>query len=211
MKEEKRKYHHGDLRNALIKAGTEILSAEGLSGLSLRKVARRAGVSHAAPYAHFKDKRDLIAAISTEGYLLLYNQIRESVERFKDDPRKQLQEAAWAYVDFALNDPDHFRVTLSGIVEKDKEQYPDYVRASKESFALVQEIVRACQERGILKKGPTEEVAVAVWSLIHGFASLLIDGQLSHSLLESRNLKELLLLLIEQITLPYQEGKLIKE
>jgi len=133
------------------------------------------------------------------------------VEKFKDDPGSQLKEAAWAYVDFALNDPDHFRVTLSGIVEKDKEQYPDYVRASKESFALVQEIVRACQERGILKKGPTEEVAVAVWSLIHGFVYLLIDGQLSHSLLENRNLKELLLLLIEQITLPYQEGKLIKE
>ena len=64
----KKSYHHGDLKNALIKAGADILSNEGVSALSLRKVARKAGVSHAAPYAHFTDKQALIAAISTEGY-----------------------------------------------------------------------------------------------------------------------------------------------
>ena len=71
-------YHHGDLKNALIQAGVKILSKEGISGLSLRKVARQAGVSHAAPYAHFADKQALIAAISTEGYKQLYTRLKKS-------------------------------------------------------------------------------------------------------------------------------------
>ena len=72
----KKQYHHGDLKNALIHAGIAILAKEGVGGLSLRKVAARAGVSHAAPYAHFADKQALIAAISTEGFRLVYDRIR---------------------------------------------------------------------------------------------------------------------------------------
>ena len=72
-------YHHGDLKNALIKAGVEILSQEGVEGLSLRKVAQRAGVSHNAPYSHFPDKQSLIAAISTEGFRQLYGELDAAV------------------------------------------------------------------------------------------------------------------------------------
>src|SRR5512137_1488824 len=116
-------YHHGDLKNALIKAGIQVLAKEGVSALSLRKVARKAGVSHAAPYAHFADKQALIAAISTEGYRRLYEQLAAAGRQHRGDPLRQLIEGAWAYVEFALNDPAHFRITLSGVAEKEKD-YP---------------------------------------------------------------------------------------
>src|SRR5512136_2974044 len=128
-------YHHGDLKNALIEAGIEILSKEGVNGLSLRKVARKAGVSHAAPYAHFADKQALIAAISTEGYRRLNERIGAARQQYLGDPLRQLVEGAWAYVEFALNDPAHFRITLSGVVEKGKD-YPALMEMAGKSFAL---------------------------------------------------------------------------
>ena len=101
-------YHHGDLKNALIEAGADILSKDGVSALSLRKVAQKAGVSHAAPYAHFADKQALIAAISTEGYKqTATSRSRRSAEQYRADPLRRLVEASWAYVQFALDEPDH--------------------------------------------------------------------------------------------------------
>src|SRR5262245_39430791 len=133
-------YHHGDLKNALIAAGIEILSEEGIHALSLRKVAQRAGVSHAAPYAHYDDKQALIAAISTEGYRRLYETLRAIVERHAGAPLRQLFEAAWAYVQFAQQDPGHFKITFSGAVEQQK-QYPAFVEMSQRSFGILEQIV----------------------------------------------------------------------
>jgi AcrR family transcriptional regulator len=195
-----KKYHHGDLKNALIEAGAEILSKEGVNGLSLRKVARKAGVSHAAPYAHFPDKQTLIAAISTEGYRMLYERLDAAVQRYRADPHRQLVEAAWAYVSFALSDPAHFKVTFSGVVEKEKD-YPAYVEMSKKSFGLVVQIVAACQAAGVLKLGSVDATAVSVWSLVHGFASLLLEGQISHTLLDRMTIREMLIFSLNQITL----------
>ena len=126
-------YHHGDLKNALIAAGIDVLSKEGIHALSLRKVAQRAGVSHAAPYAHYADKQALIAAISTEGYRRLYEALRAIGERYDGDPLRQLIEGAWAYVQFALQDPNHFKITFSGVVEREQ-AYPAFVEMSGKSF-----------------------------------------------------------------------------
>src|SRR5664279_157938 len=121
-----KKYHHGDLKNALIQAGIKILSKEGVGGLSLRKVASKAGVSHSAPYSHFADKQALIAAISTEGFRQLYERINGVTYEFKTKPSRQLVEVAWAYVQFAMDDRDRFKVMFSGILEKERE-YPEFV------------------------------------------------------------------------------------
>lgn len=195
----KKTYHHGDLKNALIEAGAEILSKEGVSGLSLRKVAQKAGVSHAAPYAHFADKQALIAAISTEGYHRLYEALDAVGQRYACDPLRQLVEGAWAYVQFALNAPDHFKITLSGVVEKEKD-YPAFVEMSRQSFALVVQIVEACQKARVLNRGPSDLIAVSLWSLIHGFVSLILEGQISHTVLERYTLREMLILTLNQIT-----------
>jgi AcrR family transcriptional regulator len=197
----KKSYHHGDLKNALIKAGVEILSKEGVGSLSLRKVAKEAGVSHAAPYAHFSDKQALIAAISTEGYRMLYERIDAAVQQHAGDPLRQLVEAAWAYVRFALDDPDHFKITLSGVVEKEKD-YPAFVEMSRKSFGLVVQIVEACQKAEVLNPGPADVMAVSVWSLVHGFVSLLLEDQISQTLLERMTVRDIMVFSLNQITLP---------
>ncbi len=195
----KKTYHHGDLKNALIEAGADILSKDGVSGLSLRKVALKAGVSHTAPYAHFVDKQALIAAISTEGYRRLYAAIAATVQRYQDDPARQLVEGAWAYVQFALTDTDHFKITLSGAVEKEKD-YPAFVEMARQNFALLVKIVEACQAAKILKHGLADLMAVSVWSLIHGFVSLILEDQISHTVLDRFSLREMLIFTLNQIT-----------
>lgn len=193
-------YHHGDLKNALILAGVEILGKEGVSGLSLRRVAQSAGVSHAAPYAHFADKQALIAAISTAGYERLYGAILKAAERHAGDPGAELLEGAWAYVKFALDDPDHFKVTLSGVVDREKD-YPGYVEMSEKCYELVLRIVEECQAAGVLRPGPSELVAVSVWSLMHGLVSLVLENQLPHSLGGRQRMRELLVSMLNQIAL----------
>ncbi len=196
----KKSYHHGDLKNALIKAGADILSREGVSALSLRKVAQKAGVSHAAPYAHFTDKQALIAAISTEGYKKLYEQIARAAEQYRSDPVRRFVEASWAYVQFALDEPDQFKVTLSGMIEKEQD-YPAFVETARQTFSLVTDIVAQCQQAGILRNGAADLVAVSVWALIHGFVSLLTENQISHTVLDRLTVRELFIFTLNQITL----------
>ncbi len=196
----KKTYHHGDLKNALIKAGVEILAKDGVSGLSLRKVAMRAGVSHAAPYSHFADKQALIAAISTEGFRQLYERVSAVAEEYKSQPQKQLVEAAWAYVQFALDDPDRFKVMFSGVLEKEKE-YPDFVAESQRNFQLVKMIVEANQASGVLRSGASDLVALSAWGIVHGFIMLLLEGQISHTVLEKMSLRELVEFQLKQIML----------
>jgi len=168
-------YHHGDLKNALIKAGIEILSKEGIEALSLRRVAKKAGVSHTAPYAHFADKQALIAAIAAEGYKKLYEQL-VSAQNPQDEPVAHLLATAHAYLQFALDEPDHFRITFSGVVEVEQ-NYPDYVEQSKRCFALVVAVVEDCQAGGLFAKGDPQLIAVSIWSCIHGFVQLLLAKQ----------------------------------
>lgn len=196
----KKAYHHGDLKNALIKAGVEILAKDGVSGLSLRKVAMKAGVSHAAPYAHFEDKQALIAAISTEGFRQLYERVNVVAEEYKSQPSNQLIEVAWAYVQFAMDDPDRFKVMFSGVLEKEKE-YPEFVAESQRNFQLVKKIVEANQASGMLRGGSSDLAALSAWGIIHGFAMLMLEGQISHTILEQKSLRELVEFQLKQIML----------
>jgi AcrR family transcriptional regulator len=194
----KKTYHHGDLKNALIQAGVEILAEDGVSGLSLRKVALKAGVSHSAPYAHFVDKQALIAAISTEGFRQLYERVSGVTEKYKSQPAKQLIEVAWAYVQFAMDDPDRFKVMFSAVLEKEKE-YPEFVTESQRNFQLVKMIVEANQASGALRSGPSELAALSAWGIVHGFVMLLLEGQIPHTVLEQMSLRQLLEFQLSQI------------
>ena len=190
-------YHHGDLKNALVKAGVEILAEEGLGGLSLRKVAKQTGVSHAAPYSHFADKQALIAAISTEGFKQLFNQIKAVVASHRDDPENLLIETAWTYLQFALNEPDRFKLMFSSVLDKEKD-YPDFVEISQNNFRQLVEIVELCQQANILKAGEPDLIALSVWGTVHGFISLLLEGQISHTVLEKGSLKEILIFILQR-------------
>jgi AcrR family transcriptional regulator len=195
-----KKYHHGDLENALIKAGVEILAQEGLGGLSLRKVAKRAGVSHSAPYAHFKDRQSLIAAISTEGFKQIYAELDAAVSAHAADPKQQLVEGACAYIQFAMNNMDTFKIMFSGVLEKEKE-YPSFVEISRKTFERVVEVVRACQNAGVLRSAPAEVMAVSVWGQVHGVISLALEGQISHTVLDRFTIRDLVLFGIDQMSL----------
>jgi AcrR family transcriptional regulator len=192
-------YHHGDLKNALIKAGVEILAREGLGGLSLRKVARQAGVSHAAPYSHFADKQALIAAISTEGFKQLHVQIEAVKNTQAGNPSTLLVETAWAYFQFALNEPDRFKLMFSSVLEKEKD-YPDFVESSQQNFQQVVKVIEICQQAGILKPGPPDLTAVTVWGAVHGLAMLVLEGQVSNTVLGQYSLREILLITLNQMT-----------
>ena len=192
-----KKYHHGDLKNALIKAGVEILAKEGVGGLSLRKVAQRAGVSHSAPYAHFPDKQSLIAAISTEGFNQLYNELEAAIYPHAKSPKKQLVEGAQVYVRFALKNSDTFKIMFSGVLEKEKD-YPSFVEISSKTFKLVVEVVQACQHAGFLPTAPANLMAVSVWGQVHGIVSLALEGQISHTLLEKKNIESIVSFAMER-------------
>jgi len=200
----KKTYHHGDLKNALINAGVEILAKEGVSGLSLRKVASKAGVSHTAPYSHFADKQALIAAISTEGFRQLYERVEAVAEEYKTRPSRQLVEVAWSYVQFAMDDRDRFKVMFSGVLEKEKE-YPEFVAESQKNFQLVKMIVEANQAAGVLRSGPSDLMALSAWGIIHGFIMLLLEGQISHAVLEQLSLREMVEFQLGQIMVKGRE------
>ncbi|MEW6401410.1 MAG: TetR/AcrR family transcriptional regulator [Chloroflexota bacterium] len=196
----KKNYHHGDLKNSLVSAAITILAKEGVAGMTLRKVARKAGVSHAAPYAHFSDKQALIAAISTEGFRRIYSAMDNAIACYPDDPLDQLVAAAWAYVQFGFNDPDHFKVTFSSVLEKEKD-YPAFVEISQQTFSRVVGIVAACQRTGILRDGPPEVLAVGIWAQLHGLVSLLIEGQISHTILDEHSPREIFVKTLSQFLL----------
>jgi len=169
-------YHHGDLRAALIRAGLAILAEEGVQALSLRAAARRAGVSHAAPYRHFADKEALLAAIAEEGFNMLAAEVEAARERFPASPREQLEESAWAYVRFALVHPDHLLVMFGGLFENPR-AYPGLREAGARAFNVLVEIVRSGQGAGTMITGEARLLAFVAWTQVHGLSLLLIGHQ----------------------------------
>ena len=136
-------YHHGDLRNALIESAVAILEKEGVQGLTLRKAAARAGVSHSAPYRHFAAKEALIAEISRIGFEELGRRGREYIKGLRN-PAQRLKAYGQAYIEFAAEKPTHFRI-MFGEKELDPENYPDLASTADDTFQLLVELVAECQ------------------------------------------------------------------
>lgn len=197
---ERDSYHHGDLKNALIQAGIEILAEEGVGGLSLRKAARRAGVSHAAPYAHFADKQTLIAAIASDGHSKIHERLLAVLATHPDDPLRQLIGAVWAYVQFGLEAPAHYKITFSGAIQ-DEHGHPEFVEISQRNTQVLKGIVERCRAAGILDAGgmDAELQAFSLWGLIHGPVSLWIQGQLPGSLMQRVGLEEMVIKTLRQV------------
>lgn len=166
-----KQYHHGDLRSALIRTALVVAEEEGADAVTLRHVARRAGVSHAAPYHHFADRAALVAAVAEEGF----RQLAVAAEQGRSssqEPRHQLFEAGVAYVVFAVENPEHFRLMFSREVA-DTSPYPGLQGAARDAKAVME---RAVSE-GAGERADSIDV-VAAWALVHGLATLLIDEQL---------------------------------
>jgi AcrR family transcriptional regulator len=184
-------YHHGNLKEALISAGLEILSEKGIEGLSLRNVAKKIGVSHTAPYNHFSDKQALLAAISTAGHEQLYKVLMNTFKKSKHSSTDIMVEIAWSYLQFALDDPDKYKLMFSGALE-DERNHPGYMAISLKSISLFEEIIAFCQSKRQLAEGKVEMVAIKLWSSVHGFTTLILEDQFPKEYLQDQNLKDLL-------------------
>jgi AcrR family transcriptional regulator len=164
-----RPYHHGDLRRAVLDAAVAAIPEAGPAGLSLRDLARRAGVSHAAPAHHFGDKAGLLTAVAVEGFDLLAQALTDAQQRTGD-----FLELGVAYVRFAVDHRAHFEVMFRPDLHHPDD--PDLEAAQQRAGAALYGGAGAIPPG---QRGPDVRLAgVAAWSLVHGFASLWLTGSL---------------------------------
>jgi AcrR family transcriptional regulator len=176
-----RPYHHGDLRRSLIDAALELLAEEQNWTFSLREVARRARVSHNAPYNHFADKQELLAAVAASGFLTLRDRMRKAIERV-ERPDDALVETAMVYLRFGVENPAFYKLMFGSVLGSAQAERPRvYVKAADEAKAVLVGIIERGAARGVfpaLHNNPKRvQVAVlAAWSIVHGLTMLAIDG-----------------------------------
>jgi len=161
-------YHHGDLRRALIEAGLALLATGGAESLGLREVARAVGVSASAPYRHFENRQALLAAVAREGFIQFDAHLRAAGKDWPAD--QQLEVMGRAYIGFALDHPQLFRLMFSPLVSKDANPaLMEAARAAYESLAAL-----AAPQNPEARR----EATVSTWALVHGLAVLLLDDQI---------------------------------
>ena len=169
-------YHHSDLRRALLDAALQAL-AEG-KDISLRDVARRAGVSHTAPYRHFADKEALLVAVAEEGFVAFGKYLQEAKESLEGKPLQALQATGVAYIRYAIQHPTHYRV-MFGQDLHNRDDHPALLETSTATFEILVSIIQAGQGQGKIKSDDARQLALGAWAQVHGLAMLLLDGQCS--------------------------------
>ena len=174
-------YHHGDLRHALIEAAISLVNEKGPNALSLREVAKRAGVSHTAPYRHFQDKNALLGAIARQGFIALARRMQAVAKKYPEDPRKQIIEAGVAYVELALQSPEISQLMFGGYIDQDSCS-EELMEDGDKAFEGLLQIIRNGQNTGLYIEQDTRFLALAVWSVAHGLAMLIAGGQLPEEL-----------------------------
>ena len=191
-------YHHGDLRRALLEAGQAILQESGAPALSLRGIARRAGVSHMAPYHHFAGRGELVAALAADGFERLAAAMRDAMESATGaDPVERLRACGVAYVVFAVRNPEMFEL-MFGRELADSSAHPVLRQAARAAYGTFAAALPAPpgaapgqtedaaepadgdSSAGESSEGesiPLPPIALAAWSLVHGLAMLVAEGQ----------------------------------
>lgn len=180
MVKSEEKYHHGNLRQALIDTGKLLLIEKGINGLSLRETAKAAGVSHTAPYRHFKDKDELLAAIAESGFDSLAEALLDVAKSYRSDPKQQLAEAGVAYVKLAITHIEMHQLMFGSVLSIDAIS-EELLEKKQHAFNALYKIIENGQKKNIYKKTDTLEMAVAAWSIVHGYAMLVSTGQLKET------------------------------
>ncbi len=178
---EQRPYHHGDLHRAIVEAALSVLSESQSTEFSLRELARRAGVSHNAPYKHFADKRELLAAVSAVGFELLAKRMADATKEL-DSPRERLAAIARAYVCGGVNNPALYRLMFGGYLGGQDNGRPAIERTAAHSMKAV--VVEAICDGALGRVIPnsaantrTIDGAILIfWSQMHGLTLLLVDS-----------------------------------
>src|SRR5437764_7476400 len=171
-------YHHGDLRRALIDTALAMVTEEGAWNFTLREVARRAGVSQAAPYNHFEDKSALLAEVAALGFQSLRQTMDAAARGQPRSGRQALAGVGAAYVRFGVEHPAHYRL-MFGAELADKARHPTLQAASDATFAVLTGVLERGHASGQVRRGAVRDQALAAWSLVHGLTTLLIDQRVS--------------------------------
>jgi AcrR family transcriptional regulator len=173
----KQRYHHGDLRSALLAAAGRILDKQGAAELSLRETAKIAGVSAAAPYRHFTSKEALLAALAEDGFEELERVLKAAAERHPGRPQGQLQDLAVAYLRLAARRPHFFRMMFSVDLGPSRVEEGIVRACDRVAHGLAQTLAQGLPPSA--RTGPNAERAFLLyWSTLHGYAMLLIDHKL---------------------------------
>jgi AcrR family transcriptional regulator len=167
-------YHHGDLRQALVEASSDLVARHGAVALTLRAVAARLGVSHAAPRHHFKDQPELLAAVAARGFERFADALGEAAAR-QTDPVARLEATGIAYVRFALAEPELFRLMFG---RGQTALTPELLAASARAFDVLVAEARGALAGTGAGTDRLELVTTTSWSVVHGLATLLLDRRL---------------------------------
>lgn len=162
-------YHHGDLRQALLQAAEALLDADGAAAVGMREIARRAGVSHAAPYRHYANREALLADLAGRGFERLNRRFAALPAR--DDAERRFVAMARAYVRFARDEPQAWRLMFGGAL--DKRAHPELMRVSGLAFETLRETMQAL---GVA--APARSETLAAWAMAHGVAALVLDHRI---------------------------------
>lgn len=177
MRPDARQYHHGDLKRALLDVVLDMVAERGDAGeVTLREVARRAGVSHNAPYRHFEDKDALLAAVAAEGFAKLSAALREA-RRDVDDAEERFVRTGVAYLRFALKHRGYLAVMHgSGVAKGRTRELQD---AANDTFQILKELAA---DAGVTRTADARRIGAVVWSFVHGLANLATHEQLPASI-----------------------------
>jgi AcrR family transcriptional regulator len=170
-----RTYHHGKLKETLLDAAAALVGEAGPQGFTLREVARRVGVSHNAPYRHFKDKDELLAAVAAQGFARLTAAMKKSSAKGKT-ALDRLRLCGRGYIEFAMRWPEHFLVMFD--LPSRAEEYPECASAGEEAFRVLLQCVADAQADDRLPAGDARPLALVAWSMVHGIAKLANSGRL---------------------------------
>lgn len=169
-------YHHGDLRSQLIEATRQLVEEKGPDSFSVSEACRRAGVSTAAPYKHFKDKTEMLREVAAEGMLRQSSQMMEELIPLADGSRARIVALGRVYIRFAIAEPGVFRLMFTWSGESAEDEKLEKLGDSK--FEVVQMEVAKCHGRTEIEEIDREK-AFMLWSFVHGLAFLSIDGKLA--------------------------------
>jgi len=168
------RYHHGNLREVLIDSAEQAIVSQAAEELSLRALARAAGVSQTAPYRHFNDRNELLSAVSERGYVRLIERLSSTIERSSSNPGEQVKAAAKCYIGFAIENPSLFKLMFGPLLQP-THQFPplhDKIRACNK---LVQSMLAAGVQSGSIMSEDLRYLTNTAWAGIHGLATLVID------------------------------------
>lgn len=170
------RYHHGDLRRALLDEALRTIQAHGANHLTLRAVGERLGVSRSALYRHFADKQALLAAAGCEGFRMLRQAVADAWEH-NGHGRTGFEAMAKAYVQFAVAHPSHYRVMFGGFIESATKD-ENFMGEARAAFHVLVDAIVDQQSKGLIRRDDPVLIARFTWALVHGISMLVIDGQL---------------------------------